>query len=229
MSHDYGHCISCSTEMSVIDDDPNGDHNATCARCRAEEDHDFDAQPGAVFDRSGDMIACEQRPVVNHALPTTLAITLRGIQQQPQRQDGVNDQLRDLRVVANRLGLYDAADVIGKVLGESQYTCGKCRKVHGSFSSADHCCGADHVECPLSDLPRDAEVGYGLAYHYANGAFSASWEIVKNGCEGSGAAVPVYPLAPLMCKTLTLLNDNSREAGEAALKDAINHLINKRG
>ncbi|MDT8925194.1 hypothetical protein RBE51_20590 [Pseudomonas taiwanensis] len=154
----------------------------------------------------------------------TLATTLRSIQQQPQRQDGVNDQLRDLRVVANRLGLYDAANVIGKVLGECQYTCGKCRKAHGSFDSAGHCCQADHVECPLSDLPYDAEVGCGLAYHYANGAFSTSWEIIKNGCED---IVPVYPLTPLMCKTLTLLSDNSREA-DSAIKDAINRLINKR-
>lgn len=30
----------------------------------------------------------------------------------PQRQDSVLDQLADLRVVANRLGFYDAADAI---------------------------------------------------------------------------------------------------------------------
>lgn len=39
---------------------------------------------------------------------------------------------------------------------------------------------------------------------------------------------PSTPLSPLMCKTLTLLSDNAREAGEAALKDALTHLINKR-
>lgn len=34
------------------------------------------------------------------------------IDQQPQRQDAAMDQLRDLYAFANRLGLYDAADLI---------------------------------------------------------------------------------------------------------------------
>lgn len=34
------------------------------------------------------------------------------IDQQPQRQDAALDQLRDLYAFANRLGLYDAADLI---------------------------------------------------------------------------------------------------------------------
>lgn len=34
------------------------------------------------------------------------------IAQQPQRQDSLQEQLRDLQVVANRLGMYDAADWI---------------------------------------------------------------------------------------------------------------------
>lgn len=47
-------CIVCTTEIfSSIDSDPNGRENSVCARCRAEEAHDFDAEPNAVFDRSG--------------------------------------------------------------------------------------------------------------------------------------------------------------------------------
>jgi len=42
------------------------------------------------------------------------------IQQQPQRQDSLASQLADLRIAANRLGLYDAADFIAKVLEEEQ-------------------------------------------------------------------------------------------------------------
>ena len=42
------------------------------------------------------------------------------IPQQPQRQDSLASQLADLRVAANRLGLYDAADFIAKVLEEEQ-------------------------------------------------------------------------------------------------------------
>lgn len=38
------------------------------------------------------------------------------IPQQPQRQDSVEDQLRDLAVAANKLGMYDAADFIRDLL-----------------------------------------------------------------------------------------------------------------
>lgn len=41
-----------------------------------------------------------------------MALTDRigNIQQRSQRQDALNDQLRDLHIVAARLGMYDAAD-----------------------------------------------------------------------------------------------------------------------
>ena len=38
------------------------------------------------------------------------------IKRQPQRQDSTQQQLLDLRMVANRLGMYDAADVIRNIL-----------------------------------------------------------------------------------------------------------------
>lgn len=38
------------------------------------------------------------------------------IQQQSQRQDSLANQLLDLRMAANKLGLYDAADFIAKVI-----------------------------------------------------------------------------------------------------------------
>jgi hypothetical protein len=47
-------CVECGTEMLEIDKDPNGDVNATCKRCVAEEDHDFDDDPHAVFNRNGE-------------------------------------------------------------------------------------------------------------------------------------------------------------------------------
>lgn len=49
-------CIGCQVIMCYLDDDPNGDKNATCARCRAEEEHDFDAEPDAEFSRSGERL-----------------------------------------------------------------------------------------------------------------------------------------------------------------------------
>lgn len=45
-----------------------------------------------------------------------LKAVLSTIPQQPQRQDGTNDQLRDLRAFAVRLGLYDADDFLRAVL-----------------------------------------------------------------------------------------------------------------
>jgi len=48
-----GHCLHCGDKLSCIDDDPNGDGNAVCARCSAEEEHDYDIEPGVEFERDG--------------------------------------------------------------------------------------------------------------------------------------------------------------------------------
>ena len=48
-----GHCIGCLVELGALDDDLNGDGNCVCARCRAEERHDFDAEPQTRYDRAG--------------------------------------------------------------------------------------------------------------------------------------------------------------------------------
>jgi hypothetical protein len=49
-------------------------------------------------------------------MPENLKAELAKLTQQPQRQDGVNDQLRDLHAFANKLGLYDAADLIKSIV-----------------------------------------------------------------------------------------------------------------
>lgn len=51
---------------------------------------------------------------------------LDNTQSLPQRQDSVADQLADLRLVANKLGMYDAADAIKqwcKELPDLKYGC----------------------------------------------------------------------------------------------------------
>ena len=50
------YCICCGEELCCLDDDPNGEKNAICARCREEDEHDFDADPTAKFNRSGERI-----------------------------------------------------------------------------------------------------------------------------------------------------------------------------
>jgi len=71
----YGHCLSCGVDLGCIDEDPNGDKNATCAQCRAEEEHDFDADPSARFDRFGHRIY----PKVAAALPMQPIVRIDGV------------------------------------------------------------------------------------------------------------------------------------------------------
>ena len=50
------YCINCDQELiSAYDDDPNGNKNCVCAKCRAEEEHDFDLEPDVEFDRAGNI------------------------------------------------------------------------------------------------------------------------------------------------------------------------------
>lgn len=50
----------------------------------------------------------------------------------PQRQDSVSDQMTDLKIIANRLGLYDAADAIGLMLPEhDKPICDYCKEDEG--------------------------------------------------------------------------------------------------
>jgi hypothetical protein len=53
-------------------------------------------------------------------MPDHLKALLAAMPQQPQRQDGTNAQLRDLAVFANRLGLYDAADILRHLLTRAE-------------------------------------------------------------------------------------------------------------
>ena len=53
-------------------------------------------------------------------MPAHLQAVFDAIPQQPQRQDSTNAQLQDLRDFANRLGLYDAADLLRIMLERKQ-------------------------------------------------------------------------------------------------------------
>ena len=53
---------------------------------------------------------------VTESIHKTVKLVLDTIPQQTQRQDSTDDQLKDLRIVANRLGMYDAADIIRTLL-----------------------------------------------------------------------------------------------------------------
>lgn len=62
---------------------------------------------------------------------------LKSISQQPHRQDALADQLRELKVVANRLGMYDAADLIQTLVEEQK------AKYDPDFGD-DKICGCSH-------------------------------------------------------------------------------------
>lgn len=53
---------------------------------------------------------------ITESIHKTVKLVLDTTPQQIQRQDSTDDQLKDLRVVANRLGMYDAADIIRTLL-----------------------------------------------------------------------------------------------------------------
>lgn len=56
------------------------------------------------------------KPVAGPGMPDSLNRILATIPPQPQRQDGTDAQLRDLRAFAYKLGLHDASDYIGQGL-----------------------------------------------------------------------------------------------------------------
>jgi hypothetical protein len=71
MSEKRGYCIGCTEKLTHIDDDPNGEHNAECARCRAESEHDFDEEPNVVFDRFGQ---CHDTTTKGTVVPASFTI-----------------------------------------------------------------------------------------------------------------------------------------------------------
>lgn len=60
------------------------------------------------------------------------------------------------------------------------FTCPGCRTEHQNFHDAGACCSADHVECPLTELPSAGDqVGPGCTFSYGT-VFSGRWELVRN-------------------------------------------------
>lgn len=61
------------------------------------------------------------------------------IEQQPQRQDSLDDQLRDVKAMANRMGCYDAADWIERAMrSRARATPGIVSAVLGDIHPPSH-------------------------------------------------------------------------------------------
>lgn len=76
-------------------------------------------------------------------------IDIQSIPALPQRQDSTLDQLVDLRSVANRLGMYDAADVIRNVIDTANLVRPECTLPHAPYTPND--CNQDHESVPAPE------------------------------------------------------------------------------
>lgn len=93
---------------------------AICAACDENPDHSGDCR-GNEFRwqdyRESAMAAIRaMSPDTSQPLSDYQRRILSDIPRLPQRQDSLNAQLEDLRPVANRLGMYDAADLLRTIL-----------------------------------------------------------------------------------------------------------------
>lgn len=93
---------------------------AICAACEENPDHSGDCR-GNEFrwqDYREPSIAAirAMSQDADETLSDYQRRVLLDIPQLPQRQDSLNSQLEDLRPVANRLGMYDAADLLRTIL-----------------------------------------------------------------------------------------------------------------
>lgn len=81
MADQTRYCLGCTDELQPHDDDANGTKNTTCKRCIAMDDHDFDAEPNARFNRLGERVDQLQKPkkrfvVLDRGKPCTDLILL---------------------------------------------------------------------------------------------------------------------------------------------------------
>ena len=109
-------------------------------------------------------------------------------------------------------------------MSNSTYICPSCEKKHDSFDVACSCCNADWVECPLSDLPADAEFGGGEGKYGYGTIFSGRWELVLNGTPHTEAA-RVYPMPALMSKMVMELSSARYEQGAQEAKQRVRQAL----
>jgi hypothetical protein len=68
MAVQKNYCIGCGDKLLACDADTNGTENATCKRCRAMDEHDFDVEPNAVFNRQGERTDLRKKPKTRYVL-----------------------------------------------------------------------------------------------------------------------------------------------------------------
>jgi hypothetical protein len=94
-------------------------------------------------------------------MDNVLLDVIRAIPQQAQRQYGTDEQLRLAMAAANKLGLYDAADVIRRLAGDDELANAADRHAkHVCTYPCEPCCEKDpeysmelHATQPKKDWP----------------------------------------------------------------------------
>lgn len=95
---------------------------------------------------------------------------LKNVQSLPQRQDSVQEQLADLERVANKLGMYDAADAIRQLFSTNRISTLRygCHVDLGEHDEPDEC---------VIDLGRPHECVYAKGIRKEQCVY---WRIVTN-------------------------------------------------
>lgn len=93
-------------------------------------------------------------------MDNVLLDVIRAIPQQAQRQYGTDEQLRLAMAAANKLGLYDAADVIRRLAGDDELANEARHAGHVCTYPCEPCCEKDpdysmelHAIQPKKDWP----------------------------------------------------------------------------
>ncbi|MBI6883123.1 hypothetical protein [Pseudomonas putida] len=103
-------CVTCDVELCIADRDPDGTKNAECLRCIAEQNHDFDREPNAVFSRMGERLDPPQEPK-----PCS-----RVKQEKPAKIYVLVDQLKEWEKVLSNAGAARAVNEIRAMITASE-------------------------------------------------------------------------------------------------------------
>jgi hypothetical protein len=101
------------------------------------------------------------------------------------------------------------------------YTCTECRKTHDTFDRACECCKADFIECPLSEIPDDAELFIDNGkYVYGSNFIVDGWFI---GLAQTPTDEPsrIYNLPPLVSKIIDKIYRDQYEKGNDDARQSI--------
>lgn len=94
------------------------------------------------------------------------------------------------------------------------YICPKCNKEHSTFENAGDCCFAAYVECPHSELPDNAELGYAPGKYSYGTVCTGRFELIKTN-DNPDEPIRVYPLHKIFHESILDALAVQHEKGQA--------------